>query len=136
MCSPPAKRSSDATSARRGPIFVISSRLSSSFTEAVIAITAPPCLSLLPRAPRPCRPFRPPPCPPAPPETESLPHGPRERIRIMPSRHFRVGHRPQVRPAAQPFRRAPEIRRVGHGIAVRDHRVDPQIGRVLEEYVE
>ena len=44
MCSPPAKRSSAAISARRQHGLVTSTRLSSSLTAAVIAIVSSPHL--------------------------------------------------------------------------------------------
>src|SRR6478752_2951333 len=46
MCSPPANRSSAETSALRAEILLTATRLSSSFTVAVIAIPGTPCPSL------------------------------------------------------------------------------------------
>ena len=153
MCSPPANRSSDDTSDRRQHVFETASRLSSSLTAAVIAtmtllshLACPlpqghtahagvhPTINRRTRSPI-----------AVPRARKSIRYGPTASAsrRLSPSatgscRVPRPGRRDRVepQPGAERLRRTSQAVRRRHGVGVGDHRVDPQPGRVLAEYVQ
>src|SRR5690606_8127901 len=129
MCRPPANRNIAATSDLRGPILVICSLLSSSFTAAVIATADHP---------RPTALAAPPPRPSSvllPLHPQSVTHHGRQRIWIMPAA-VAVGHVGQHRAGTEPLRSRPEPARRGHRLPVGDHRFGFQFRRMLSQYVQ
>src|ERR1700754_4528739 len=149
MCRPPAKRSSDDTSARRQQVFDTASLLNSSLTAAVIATwplpskndtattpmtSLPPESSRLPRTSH----HQPTLCAPSSRVygRQYIAQALRERLRIVPLP--RLGGRHPVQPQPRPERLRRPSQPVGcrYRVGVGDHRVDPQAGSVLAEYVQ